>query len=166
MSAQFLRIVGYVVLAFALVLAYLRTAGSPPLVDGTTVRVLAVYDGDTIEVELDGKRERVRYIGIDTPEMDDTRPAIADVARRAYEENRRLVGGRRVELEFDAERTDRYGRLLAYVRVGDTLVNEWLVRQGLADARPYPPNLRHQDRLERAEREAHDDGGRFRDARP
>lgn len=117
-------------------------------------QVTRVYDGDTIEVEFEGQRERVRYIGIDTPEFDDDRPAIRELARLASEANRALVNGRTVRLEFDREHRDRYGRLLAYVLVGDTLVNEWLVRGGFAESRDYPPNLRHQRRLDAAEREA------------
>ncbi len=117
-------------------------------------RVTRVYDGDTIEVEFEGQRERVRYIGIDTPEFDDDRPAVRELARMASDANRALVNGRTVRLEFDRERRDRYGRLLAYVSVGDTLVNEWLVRGGFAESRDYPPNLRHQRRLDAAEREA------------
>ena len=116
--------------------------------------VTRVYDGDTIEIEFHGVRERVRYIGIDTPERDDDRPAIRELARDATAANRALVGGHRVRLEFDLERRDRYGRLLAYVTIGDTLVNEWLVRNGFAEAHEYPPNVRHQGRLDAAEREA------------
>lgn len=120
--------------------------------------VTRVYDGDTIEVEFEGVRERVRYIGIDTPEFDDDRSAIRDLARLASDANRRLVSGRTVQLEFDRDRRDRYGRLLAYVSIGDTLVNEWLVRGGFAEARDYPPNLAHQDRLDDAERAARSAG--------
>jgi len=126
-------------------------------VPGTTsedAMVTRVYDGDTIEVELRGDRERVRYIGIDTPERDDDRPRIRELAGLATEANRTLVQGQTVQLEFDRERRDRYGRLLAYVTIGETLVNEWLVAEGFAEARDYPPNLRYQTRLDAAEREA------------
>ncbi|MDT8436247.1 MAG: thermonuclease family protein, partial [Gemmatimonadota bacterium] len=114
--------------------------------------VTRVFDGDTIDVELAGGRERVRYIGIDTPEMDDERPAVRARAREAAAANRRLVAGRTVRLELDVEERDRYGRLLAYVWIGDTLVNEVLVREGHARLLTIPPNVRHADRLRRAAR--------------
>ena len=116
--------------------------------------VLRVVDGDTIEVELAGETERVRYIGIDTPEMDDRRPELRDLARAARRANALLVGNRRVRLELDVEKRDRYGRLLAYVWVGDTLVNEELVRLGHADTYTFPPNVRYVDRLVAAARGA------------
>jgi len=109
--------------------------------------VVRIIDGDTIVVRLDGTREHIRYIGIDTPEMDDDRPEIRRRAVAAKEANARLVGGRRVRLELDVERRDRYGRLLAYVWVGDTLVNEVLVRAGHAAPYTVPPNVKYADRF-------------------
>ncbi len=106
-----------------------------------------VIDGDTIELS-DG--EHVRYIGIDTPEM---RPVEA-WAEAATEANRELVEGRIVRLELDVQERDRYGRLLAYVWVGDLLVNEELVRRGLAQVSTYPPNVRYERRFLAAQREA------------
>ena len=116
-----------------------------------------VYDGDTIEIDRDGTDERVRYIGIDAAEMSDPRPEVREMAEAATRANRDRVGGRRVTLRLDEERRDRYGRLLAYVFVGDTLINEWLVREGYARAGRYPPNLRHDDRLHAAEAAARAD---------
>jgi len=116
---------------------------------GPVVRVL---DGDTIEVELGGERERVRYIGIDTPEMGDERPEIRRLAFEARRANARLVEGRRVRLELDVEKRDRYGRLLAYVWVGDTLVNEELVGAGHAAPYTFPPNVRYVERFVEAAR--------------
>ena len=121
---------------------------------GEDATVTRVYDGDTIEALVSGRSEKIRYIGIDTPEMDDPRPAVLEMAREAAGANRELVGGRTVRLELDVQERDRYGRLLAYVWLADTLVNEWLVREGYAAASSFPPNLRHQDRLDEAEREA------------
>ncbi|MFQ5680221.1 MAG: thermonuclease family protein [Gemmatimonadota bacterium] len=121
-------------------------------------RVTRVIDGDTIEIELGGRRERVRYIGIDTPELGDRRAEVRRLAVRASEANARLVKGRRVRLELDVERRDRYGRLLAYVWVGDTLANEWLVRRGFARIYTYPPNVRYAERFLAAERAAREEG--------
>ena len=106
-----------------------------------------VIDGDTIVLE-DG--ERVRYIGMDTPEM---RP-IEAFGEAATEANRELVEGKTVRLVLDVERRDRYQRLLAYVYVGDTFVNAELVRRGLAQIATYPPNVRHEADFLRLQREA------------
>ena len=99
-------------------------------------RVLRVVDGDTILVRLDGRRERLRYIGIDTPESVAPDRPVECYGPAAAEENRRLVGGRTVTLTADEERRDRFGRLLAYVRVGDLFVNGELVRRGAHGAQP------------------------------
>lgn len=110
-----------------------------------------VIDGDTIEL-LDG--ERVRYIGMDTPEM---RPVEA-YAKAATEANRALVEEEMVRLVMDVEERDRYGRLLAYVYVDDLFVNAELVRRGLAQVATYPPNVRHQDLFVALQREAREAG--------
>ena len=110
-----------------------------------TVAVLGVIDGDTIVVsgEL-----RVRYIGIDAPEMNEY------FGRESRQANRRLVEGKRVRLERDISDTDRYGRLLRYVYVDGLLVEAELVRGGYARARAYPPDVKYHERLEALEREA------------
>jgi endonuclease YncB( thermonuclease family) len=117
-----------------------------------TAPVIRVIDGDTIEIEIDGVREKVRYIGINTPETNDNRPEVRAAARAATEANARLVLGRQVRLEFDVEIRDRYDRLLAYVWVGDTLVNEALVITGHAAPYTFPPNVRYVDRFVAAAR--------------
>ncbi|MFQ5508185.1 MAG: thermonuclease family protein [Leptospirillia bacterium] len=118
--------------------------------------VRQVIDGDTVELV---RKTKVRYIGIDTPEVRrrEGRQWIFDpepFALEAKAENARLVGGREIRLEFDRERTDRYGRLLAYVYLDDMMVNEQMLLKGLARARAYPPNLHHQKRLKQAEARA------------
>jgi len=94
--------------------------------------VTRVIDGDTIEVSIAGESYKVRYIGIDTPELDDKRPKFCALAQEATRYNRELVKGKTVRLEKDISETDQYGRLLRYVYVGDIFVNAELVRQGLA----------------------------------
>lgn len=117
-------------------------------------RVTRVIDGDTIEIDLNGRRERVRYIGIDTPETVHPNRGVEPYGLAASAANRRLVEGRKVRLELDVEKRDRYGRLLAYIWVEDILVNEWLVRNGYAQIATYPPNVRYVDRFLEAQREA------------
>lgn len=135
-------------------LAILAAGLAGLLVQELSGPVIRVIDGDTIEVEIAGERERVRYIGIDTPEMNDRRPEVRELARAARRANARLVERRRVRLELDVEERDRYGRLLAYVWVGDTMVNEALVRSGHAAPYTFPPNVRYVDRFVAAAREA------------
>ena len=96
--------------------------------------VLRVIDGDTIILE---GGQRVRYIGIDTPE--EGRPYYFE----AKEENERFVQGKRVRLEYDIERQDRYGRTLAYVYVGKVFVNAELVKNGYAMIYTFPPNVKY-----------------------
>ncbi|MGI6368919.1 MAG: thermonuclease family protein [Anaerolineae bacterium] len=117
-------------------------------------RVVAIVDGDTIRVEMGGVVYPVRYIGIDTPEL--VHPDVPEepLAREATEANRQLVEGREVLLERDVSDTDRYGRLLRYVWVGDLLVNGELVRLGLARANTYRPDVRYQGYLDDLERQA------------
>jgi len=124
--------------------------------DAGAARVIRIVDGDTILVRLDGRRERVRYIGIDTPE--DVKPGapVECYGPAAAKENDRLVRGRTVRLTTDVERRDRYGRLLAYVRrePDGVFVNEVLVRDGFATALEVPPNTRYAGEFRRLEREA------------
>jgi endonuclease YncB( thermonuclease family) len=111
--------------------------------------VVYVDDGDTIDVSLGGLVERVRYIGVDAPEIaHEARPG--RTARRgepgglaATRFNAQLVAGRSVMLELDAEPRDRYGRLLAYVWIGSSMVNAELIARGHARALVIPPNLRY-----------------------
>jgi micrococcal nuclease len=104
-----------------------------------------VVDGDTIRVRLNGRSERVRYIGVDTPESVKPGTPVQCFAERASAANRALVAGRRVRLVGDAEQRDRYGRLLAYVyREPDgAFVNAALVRDGYARTLTIPPNVAH-----------------------
>jgi len=114
--------------------------------------VTQVIDGDTIIIE---GGYRVRYIGIDTPEI---HPEVEAFGMEAWQANRRLVEGKEVRLEGDLSETDKYGRLLRYVYVNDIFVNAELVRQGLAKANAYPPDTKYQNYLEDLETEARQAG--------
>ena len=123
-------------------------------------RVVDVIDGDTIRVRLDKPAEQrtVRYIGVDTPETVKPGAPVQCYGKAASGFNRRLVAGRRVRLVLGRERTDRYGRLLAYVRVErGPLVEDALLRGGFARTLTIPPNsdrARHFAALERTARAA------------
>jgi micrococcal nuclease len=121
---------------------------------GIEVPVADVVDGDTIEVLVDGQTEDVRYIGIDTPESVAPGEPVECYGLRASAANAELVEGENVRLEFDAERRDRYGRLLAYVYVDDLFVNAELLRRGFATTLTIPPNDSFADRFARLEQRA------------
>jgi micrococcal nuclease len=119
-------------------------------------RVVRVVDGDTIVVRLDGRDERVRYIGVDTPESKRPGTPVQCFARAATRENERLVEGERVRLVRDRQERDRFGRLLAYVyRARDGLfVNAELVRGGFARTLTIPPDVRFARRFAALDAEA------------
>jgi micrococcal nuclease len=122
--------------------------------DLTPARVTRVVDGDTIEVEVNGTEYTVRYIGIDTPETVHPDKPVQCFGPEASARNKDLVEGETVGLERDVSETDRYGRLLRYVWVGDEMVNAALVRDGFAQVSTYPPDVRHQDMFLQLQREA------------
>ena len=130
-------------------------AGSAAPLEGSVVRVV---DGDTIHVKVGDRVEKVRYIGMNTPEVHHPTRGEEPGGREATEANRRLVAGKRVRLETDVQARDRYGRLLAYVWVGDVMVNAELVRQGYAQVMTVPPNVRHQELFVKLQREAREAG--------
>lgn len=114
------------------------------------LRVAKVIDGDTIEL-VNG--ERVRYIGIDTPETYPPRGP-EYYGEEAKEANRKLVEGKRVKLELDVDKRDRYGRLLAYVFVDTLFVNAKLLKDGYAKTYFIPPNVRYRALFIKLETEA------------
>jgi len=113
--------------------------------------VTRAVDGDTIEVWLDGRTEDVRYIGVDTPETVKPGAPVDCFGPQASAFNHHLVEGKRVRLVFDVQLRDVYGRLLAYVYLGDRFVSAELVRRGLARTLTIPPDDRFAGRLKRLE---------------
>jgi micrococcal nuclease len=120
----------------------------------TEARVTRIVDGDTIHVDIGGEVYKVRYIGINAPEMNHPEHGLEPFAPEATARNRDLVDGKAVRLEKDVSETDRYGRLLRYVWLDGVMVNEVLVREGLARSVSYPPDIKHQPLLREAELEA------------
>ena len=117
-------------------------------------QVVSVIDGDTIRVRVGDREESVRYIGINTPETHHPAKGEQPGGREATEVDRWLVQRQQVRLELDVQARDRYGRLLAYVSVGDTMVNAELARWGYAQVMTVPPNVRYQDIFLKLQREA------------
>ena len=101
---------------------------------GESARVTSVIDGDTIDVRIGEIGYRVRYIGVNTPERDET------CYSEASDANAALVSGQTLTLVKDTSETDQFGRLLRFVYVGSTFVNASLVRDGWAESVEYPPD--------------------------
>lgn len=147
--------------ALLLVLAAAAGAGSSHLIGGSgdggggsggatgEGLVVKVVDGDTIHVLVDGRREKIRYIGVDTPETHHPTKPVQCFGVKASAFNERLVGGERVRLVRDVEERDRFGRLLAYVyRVRDGLfINAELARLGYARPLTIAPDVRYAARF-------------------
>lgn len=131
----------------------------------TQIRVRSVIDGDTIALSTG---ERVRLIGIDTPEVHESEKLHRDARRlkknpreiqemgnKAWAYAKKLLEGKSVSLEFDEVRRDKYNRLLAYVYLSDgTFVNAEMVRAGYASLMNIPPNVKHADVLKELYRDA------------
>jgi micrococcal nuclease len=120
----------------------LGTARAPDA-DGLPARVVAVVDGDTLDVQVAGRVERVRLLGVDTPETVDPHRAIGCFGPEASAFTARRLAGRTVRLRFDRQPRDRFGRLLAYVEVGGRRFNDELLAGGFARLLVIPPNGRH-----------------------
>ncbi len=116
----------------------------------SAILVTRVIDGDTIELETG---EKVRYIGIDTPEKNNSECFHTEATAK----NRELVEGKKVDLIKDVSERDRYGRLLRYVWVEGIFVNHELVRQGYAMTSTYPPDVKYQSLFSQAQHEALND---------
>lgn len=107
---------------------------SAPQVAASDYTVTEVSDGDTIKVKMGDKIETIRFIGMDTPETKDPRKAVQCFGQQASDYTKNLLLGKQVRLESDPNDSDRdkYKRLLRYVYLGDTLVNQELIKQGYA----------------------------------
>jgi micrococcal nuclease len=160
-------------LAVALALTTLFTAallagcgdGEPVGAEGDALEanatVTRVVDGDTLVVDTGGAEERVRLIGINTPEsVDRSRPVMCFGKEASAHMSRLLPPGTPVQLVRDVEARDRYGRLLAYVyRASDArFVNLAMVEDGYADQYTFPPNVEHTETFGKAARAAREQG--------
>jgi len=120
-----------------------------------------VVDGDTIHVRVGARLEKVRYIGVNAPEIPHPEArGWREGGARAFEVNRRLVAGREARRELDVARRDNWGRLLAYVFVKRArarkhlMANAEMLRRGYAQVMTIPPNVKYQARFLKLQREA------------
>jgi micrococcal nuclease len=130
----------------------IELGGEPPR--GARAYVTRAIDGDTIEVRIDDRLEDVRYIGVDTPETVKPGAAVQCFGPRASRFEHRVLEHRWVRLVFGVERRDAYGRLLAYVYLGDRFLNAELLGRGLARTLTIPPNDRFAPLFARLQRRA------------
>ncbi len=129
------------------------TPENSPEVEGTTiqddlVKVVRVVDGDTFEIE---GGEKIRMIGIDTPETVDPRKSVQCFGKEASNKTKELLEGKTVRLVKDVSERDKYQRLLRYVYVGDIFINDLLVRDGFAKSSSYPPDIKFQEQFRQSE---------------
>jgi micrococcal nuclease len=126
---------------------------------GEGYTVTRVVDGDTIIIDMDGAEERVRLIGVDTPESvhpDESRNVpYGEIASKFTKER---LEGRKVEIELDTQERDRYGRILAYVYIDGEMFNKALLSEGHAQISTYPPNVRYVDEFTLLQQEARNSG--------
>jgi micrococcal nuclease len=117
--------------------------------------VIRVVDGDTVIARFEnGTVEKVRLLGVDTPEVVDPRKSVECFGHVASHFTKSRLTGRRVSLELDAEARDKYGRLLAYVIVDGQRYNDELLERGYARLLVIPPNGSHARAMLRQELEA------------
>lgn len=119
----------------------------------TTAVVGAVVDGDTIDVRIDGQVIRVRFIGVDTPEVFGAMDCFGREGSNFTKGQ--LTPGLAIKLEKDVSETDRFGRLLRYVYLPDgRMYNEVLVHDGYAQVATFPPDVKYQQWFLDAQRDA------------
>lgn len=116
------------------------------------VKVVKVFDGDTISVLLEGTAEKIRLIGIDAPELDQKPWGLKS---KKHLESLINASGWTIDLEFDSEKRDKYGRLLCYLFSDDkTMINLQMLKDGYAMLFTIPPNIKYVDMLKKAQKEA------------
>lgn len=136
-------------------------------------KVVEVVDGDTIKIDIGGKTESVRLIGINAPEKYSPQKEEAEYGKAAASYTKKLLQGQKVHLTYDTQHRDRYGRLLAYVYMADgTFINAQLVKAGYARVMTIPPNVKYQSLFTALQKNARDSGiglwnlGRYRIENP
>lgn len=151
-----LRILFILLAAGLFITEYFYYHGYKAIKDGNESLVRRVIDGDTIELLNHGK---VRYIGVDTPELTEKRGSTWIYKPRPYAEeakdfNKKLVENKYVRLEFDVQKKDKYNRMLAYVFLNGEMANIKMVREGYAMIYTYPPNVKYASEFIEAQRYA------------
>ena len=128
--------------------------------------VESVVDGDTFKIKVSGEIVKVRLIGVDAPESvasgsytDKTGKKNTDQGKTASEFTKKLLEGKTVRLEYDVQKEDQYGRILAYVYVKqddgtELFLNRYLLEEGMAQVMTVSPNVAHADEFTKAQKKA------------
>jgi micrococcal nuclease len=140
-----------------LLLCFLPLTASAERLKASVIRVV---DGDTLQVEVSGQKERVRLIGVDTPETKHPKKGVEYYGKEAFAFAQSCLSGRVVWLEFDVGQRDRYRRLLAYVWLEENeqdtrkMFNSVLLIEGYAQLMTIPPNVKYVDQFRQYQTEA------------
>lgn len=124
---------------------YCIHSNPPTLISDTTYLVTRIVDGDTIEILNNSEKERIRLIGIDTPETVKPDTPVEPFGKEASDFAKSALLNKYVTLEFDEEQRDRYDRLLAYLYIDGEMFNKTLLEEGLARVSTFPPNIKYVD---------------------
>ena len=117
--------------------------------------VVRVVDGDTFVIDYNGKNEKVRLIGIDTPEsVHPNEEKNTEFGEAVSNYSKKMLTGKKVQIEFDVEQRDKYGRLLAYAYVDGQMYNKVLLEKGYAKLATYPPNVKYVDEFTKIQKKA------------
>lgn len=120
-----------------------------------TYKVVRVVDGDTFVINYNGKEERVRLIGVDTPEsVHPNEEKNTAFGKKVSNFSKEKLTNKEVQIEFDVSQRDKYGRLLCYAYVDGEMYNKLLLREGLAKVATYPPNVKYVDDFVSIQKEA------------
>lgn len=119
-------------------------------------KVISVVDGDTFKIMYEGKEEKVRLIGIDTPEsVHPDKSKNTEYGIQVSNYVKELIEEKEVKLEFDVSQRDKYGRLLAYVYLeNNEMLNEKLLKEGYAKISTYPPNVKYVEQFTKIQEES------------
>lgn len=150
---------GFLVLSSTTDIAMPSRTPAPVTTTSTTVlhRVIRVVDGDTLVVDMQGVPEKVRLIGINTPETVDPRKPVECFGKEASDAAKRLLAGQVVRIETDSSQgeRDKYGRLLAYVFLpNDVNINRYMIAEGYAYEYTYHVPYQYQKEFKQAQRDA------------
>lgn len=118
-------------------------------------KVTRVVDGDTIIIDYNGTEERIRMIGIDTPEsVHPNKEKNTEFGKTVSNFTKENLENKYVKIELDVQERDKYGRLLAYVYLDDVMYNKTLLAEGYAKIATYPPNVKYVDDFTKIQKEA------------
>jgi micrococcal nuclease len=138
-----------------------QSAGAALPLPQSWYQVTRVIDGDTIEVSIDGAKEKIRLIGLDTPELVDPRKPVQCFAQEASDYAKKILANQKVRIELDESQgvRDKYGRMLAYIFLADgTLFNKYMIEHGYGHEYTYTHPYHYQSEFNLAEQNAQKEG--------